>query len=105
MKPRTRITRRAIVPITEQLIENMIRLPASYTIHGLHANNEMLSIDLLVTSPDLDEVPEGAMPPRLIPTIIHLVETHDYRMMIIWDSKWEDSPIYDGVVNDLRAVS
>jgi hypothetical protein len=90
--------RRAVIPISEQFLESALKLPKGYKIHGFTSNMMMMTIDVHVTSPDLDEVPEAACAPRLTPDYV-IPRWQPVLMRVDFES-----PIYDEVKNDLSTV-
>lgn len=83
--------RRAIIPISEQFLESALKLPKDYKIHGFVSNMLMMTVDVHVTSPDFDEVPEGTCAPRLTPDYVIPYWKPD---MAIVD---QSTPLYDSL--------
>lgn len=90
--------RGAIIPISEQFLETMLKLPPGSRIRAFCDNNTRMSIDVYVEGPAFPEVPEGTMPSVVNPVY---VSVSPYYSMVPLDG---DTPIYDEVCNDLRAV-
>lgn len=90
--------RRAIIPISEQFLDSMLKLPKDTKILGFQMNNMMFSIDVHVEGPEFDEVPEGTEAPRVKPTYISV---SPYYSMVPMSG---DTPIYDEVMNDLQRL-
>jgi len=57
--------RRAVVKVPEQMLHALLALPPGYTIVGVRDDWASNGIRVLVTSPDLDEVPPEVEPPLL----------------------------------------
>lgn len=59
----TSMRRRAAITIGAEQIAAMIGLPDGLTIVGVHPDPRLNAIVLIVTGPELDEVPDGSMAP------------------------------------------
>ena len=60
--------RRAIVRINEELIHDLLQLPPDIEVRWIADDTLRSRIDVMVTSPDLPVVEEGAVPPDLNPS-------------------------------------
>lgn len=92
------VRRRAVIPISEQFLDGLLKLPKGTRIRGFSANNSRMSIDVHVEGPAFPEVPDYTEAPMVYPTYISI---SPYYSMVPMSG---DTPIYDEVTNDLRAL-
>lgn len=90
--------RRAVIPISEQFLESMLKLPEGAKILGFHMNNMRFCIDVHVEGPMFDEVPNYIEAPMINPTYVSV--SPYYSMVPLTGG----TPIYDEVVNDLHGL-
>lgn len=60
--------RRAVIRIDERMIHDLLQLPPDIEVGWIADDPLRLRIDVMVTSPDLPVVEEGAIPPDLEPS-------------------------------------
>jgi hypothetical protein len=60
--------RRAVIRVSEELIHDLLQLPPDVEVRWIADNPLRGRIDVMVTSPDLPVVEEGAIPPDLEPS-------------------------------------
>lgn len=90
--------RRAIIPIDEQFLEGLLKLPEGTKIHGFASNMTRMAIDVYVEGPAFDEVPEAIEAPVINPVYVSM---YPYYSMVPMSG---DTPIYDEVMNDLQRL-
>lgn len=90
--------RGAVIPISEQFLEALLKLPPGSNIRGFDANNRRMSIDVYVEGPAFPEVPDYIEAPVVNPVYI---QVSPYYSMVPLSG---DTPIYDEVCNDLRTM-
>lgn len=66
--------RRAIIRINEELIHDLLQLPPDIEVCRIADNPLRSRIDVMVTSPDLPVVDEGAIPPDLEPSYARIFD-------------------------------
>lgn len=65
------MAKRAVLPVSMELIHDLLQLPDYIEILHSTIGNYGLTLDLIVTAPDMVDLDPLMTPPRLTPTYIH----------------------------------
>lgn len=64
------MARRAVIPVSMEMIHQLLRLPDGMEVLHVAPGNAGLTLDVVVTAPDMADLDPAAQPPALSPTYV-----------------------------------